>query len=120
MTFQAVDYAKKVFFECYKLIENFQAVDVCLCEQYRGCQSIENFQKIKRRYCYVCQFQDRFNLILLNQVKFDLKKIMCLYNEILITSVEMLTSLQASTTENIFWKDIFFMFLITRKLIWKK
>ena len=47
MTFQAVDYAKKVFFECYKSIENFQAVDVCLCEQYRGCQSIENFKKIK-------------------------------------------------------------------------
>ena len=47
MTFQAVDYAKKVFFECYKSIENFLAVDVCLCEQYRGCQSIENFKKIK-------------------------------------------------------------------------
>ena len=47
MTFQAVDYAKKVFFECYKSIENFQAVDVCLCEQYRGCPSIENFKKIK-------------------------------------------------------------------------
>ena len=65
---------KKVFFEGYKSIENFQAVDVCLCEQYRGCQSIENFQKNKRRYCYVCQSQDRFNLILLNQVSLISKK----------------------------------------------
>ena len=110
MTFQAVDYAKKVFFECYKSIENFQAVDVCLCEQYRGCQSIENFQKNKRRYCYVCQFQDRFNLILLNQVKFDLKKIMCFYNEILITSVEMKKLTSFNNGEYFLERYIFYVF----------
>lgn len=48
ITFEAVDYAKKVFFECYESIENIQAADVYLCEQYSGCQSIKNFQKIKR------------------------------------------------------------------------
>ena len=101
---------KKVFFECYKSIENFQAVDVCLCEQYRGCQSIENFQKNKRRYCYVCQFQDRFNLILLNQVKFDLKKIMCLYNEILITSVEMKKLTSFNNGEYFLERYIFYVF----------
>ena len=110
MTFQAVDYAKKVFFECYKSIENFQEVDVCLCEQYRGCQSIENFQKNKRRYCYVCQFQDRFNLILLNQVKFDLKKIMCLYNEILITSAEMKKLTSFNNGEYFLERYIFYVF----------
>ena len=110
MTFQAVYYAKKVFFECYKSIENFQAVDVCLCEQYRGCQSIENFQKNKRRYCYVCQFQDRFNLILLNQVKFDLKKIMCFYNEILITSVEMKKLTSFNNGEYFLERYIFYVF----------
>ena len=48
MTFQHLDYTKKVFFECFKLIENVKSVDICLCEKYHGCQSIENFQKIKR------------------------------------------------------------------------
>ena len=48
ITFEAVDYAKKVFFECYKSIENVQAADVYLCEQYSGCQSMKNFQKIKK------------------------------------------------------------------------
>ena len=48
MTFQHVDYTKKVVFDCFKLIENVQSVDNCLCKKYYGCQIIENFQKNKK------------------------------------------------------------------------
>ena len=105
MTFQHVDYTKKVFFECFKLIENVQSVDICLCEKYCGCQSIENFQKNKKRYCCVCQFQDRFDFILLNQVKFHLKKLLCLYNETLIALLEI-----KKLAKSIMDKDIFCSF----------
>ena len=40
MTFQQIDYSTKVFFECFKLIENVQSVDIRLCEKYYGGQSI--------------------------------------------------------------------------------
>ena len=40
MTFQHFDYRTKAFFECFKLIENVQSVDIRLCEKYYGCQSI--------------------------------------------------------------------------------
>ena len=55
---------------------------------------LRTFKKIKKRYCGFCQFQDRFDLILLNQVKFDIKKLVCLYNEILIALVEIKKNLQ--------------------------
>ena len=64
---------KKVFFEYYKSIENFQAVDVCLCEQYRVAKVLRTSKKTKED-TVTYQFQNIFNLTLLNQVKFDLKK----------------------------------------------
>ena len=71
---------------------------------------LRTFKKIKKRYCGFCQFQDRFDLILLNQVKFDIKKLVCLYNEILIALVEI-KKFANSTMENIHcWKRIFFVF----------
>ena len=103
MTFQHFDYRTKVFFECFKLIENVQSVDISLCEKYYGCQSIQNFQRNKKRCCCVCQFQDRFDLTFLNQVKFDLKKLVWLYNEILIALVEIKILPKSIMDEDIFY-----------------
>ena len=61
--------------------------------------------KNKKRYCCACQFQDRFDLILSNQVKFDLKKLVCLYNETLIALVEI-----KKLAKSIMEEDIFYIF----------
>ena len=60
----------------------FKKVDKLSCTARGGGGFGSTIKKIKKDSC-ICQFQVRFNLILLNQVKFDLKTLVCLYNEII-------------------------------------
>ena len=46
----------------------------CFCCQCHGCQTIKEFLERRRSYCLICQFQDRFRLCELHQVKRDLQK----------------------------------------------
>ena len=64
---------------------------------------LRTYKKNKKRYCCISQFQDRFDLILLNQVKFDLKKLVCLYNKILIGLVEIKKLAKSVMDEDIFY-----------------
>ena len=50
---------------------------------YSGCCSLEKFLRLKKRYCCICQFQDRFNLWGLNEIKRDLPKLKKYYSEIM-------------------------------------
>ena len=82
---------------------------------------LRTFKKIKKRYCGFCQFQDRFDLILLNQVKFDIKKLVCLYNEILIALVEIKKICKLNNGEYpLLEKDIFCILIKMKKIIWNK
>ena len=83
MSFLEVEYAKKLSFECYKIIVNIQSVGswYCMCHEYLGCQEIKTFIKNERRYCCICQFQDTFNLWELNKVKRQIKQIFQQYTK---------------------------------------
>ena len=72
---------------------------------------LRTFKKnFKRCYC-ISQFQERFDLILLNQVKFDTKKLVCLYNKILIALVEIKKTCKLNNGEySLLEKDIFYIF----------
>ena len=50
MSFLEVEYAKLVFFECYKINENIQSIGswYCICHQYSGCQEVHNFNKERK------------------------------------------------------------------------
>ena len=64
MSAQEVEYIQAIFFECYKIIENIHSIGswFCIWHQYSGCQLIKGFIKGQKRYCYISQFQDSFNL----------------------------------------------------------
>ena len=72
---------------------------------------LRTFKKNLKRCCCISQFQDRFDLILLNQVKFDIKKLVCLYNKILIALVEIKKTCKLNNGEcSLLEKDIFYIF----------
>ena len=72
---------------------------------------LRTFKKNLNRCCCISQFQDRFDLILLNQVKFDIKKLVCLYNKILIALVEIKKTCKLNNGEySLLEKDIFYIF----------
>ena len=62
MSFAEVNEAKRMSYECYKIIDNvlWKGFWYCRCHEYSGCPTILNFLKNNKRYCYVCQFQDEF------------------------------------------------------------
>ena len=78
-------YVKTLFFEGFKIIKNMHTMEhwFGVCQYYSGCCSLENFLRLKKRYCCICQFQDRFNLWGLNEIKRDLPKLKKYYSEIM-------------------------------------
>ena len=101
MAFLEAEYSKSVFFEYYKIIENIQSIGswYCICHEYSGYQKTHSFIKNKRRYCCVCQFQDRFNLWELNEIKRQINKLKRYYMEILTAVCEIIV-----TRQEIIWK----------------
>ena len=61
----------------------------CICHQYSGCQLIKDFVKCQKRYCCICQFQDRFDLWELNDIKREVKKLKNYYMEIMTAVCEI-------------------------------
>ena len=76
---------KKIFHECYRIIENFLYTGhwYCLCDLYEGCQTEMNFIMNTKGYCCICQFDFNFNTDELHKVKHDTAKLRSYYNEIL-------------------------------------
>ena len=66
---------------------------------------LRTFKKIKKDTVASVSSRIDFDFILLNQVKFDLKKLLCLYNETLIALVEI-----KKLAKSIMDKDIFCIF----------
>ena len=82
---------------------------------------LRTFKKNLKRCCCISQFQDRFDLILLNQVKFDIKKLVCLYNKILIALVEIKKICKLDNGEYpLLEKDIFCILTKMKKIVWNK
>ena len=89
MSFQEVEYVKLIFFECYKIIENVHLIGswFCICHQYSG-----------------YQFQDRFKLWELNEIKREVKKLKNYYMDIMtgVCEIKKVTACE----ENIWERDI--------------
>ena len=76
----------------------------CICHQYSGCPLIKDFIKRQKRYCCICQFQDRFNLWELNEIKGEIKKIKNYYMDITtaVCEIKKVTTCE----ENLWERDI--------------
>ena len=109
MSFQEVKYVKSVFFDCYKIIANVHSTGswFYICHQYSGCQLIKDFVKCQKRYCFICQFQDRFNLWELNEIKKEVKKVKNYYMDIInaVCEIKKVTTF----AENFWERDIHYM-----------
>ena len=81
---------KSIFFACYKIIENIHLIGCwfCICHQYSGCQLIKDFVK-RQKDCCICQFQNRFNLWELNEIKKEVKKLKNYYMDIITAVCEI-------------------------------
>ena len=103
MSVQEVQYVKSTFFECYKIIENVHPIRswFCICHQYSGCQLMKDFLKRQKRYCCIYQFQDRFNLWELNEIKREVKKLTNYYMDIMTAVCEIK---KVTTCEENFWE----------------
>ena len=103
MSVQEVQYVKSTFFECYKIIENVNSIRswFCICHQYSGCQLMKDFLKRQKRYCCIYQFQDRFNLWELNEIKREVKKLTNYYMDIMTAVCEIK---KVTTSEENFWE----------------
>ena len=68
---------KSLFFVIYKIIDNINTAGhwFCFCYRCQGRQTINGFLKGRKRYCLIRQFQDRFSLYELHQIKRDLWKL---------------------------------------------
>ena len=96
-------YQKSIFYECYKIIENFNRSGYwhCLCNLYAGCQTKKGFIMSTRRYCPVCQFEGTYDLNELNHVKKDLRKLQTQYYDILGQIFEV----KKNDGTNDFWEE---------------
>ena len=85
MSFIQIEQQKEYFFKSYIAIENIANIGhlYCCCQIYSGSQTIHNFLRNLKMYCYYCQFADCYNLHSLNEIKRDVVRIKKLYNEIL-------------------------------------
>ena len=106
MSFAEVNEAKRMFYECYKIIDNILSKGFwyCRCHEYSGCPTILNFLKNDKRYCYVCQFQDEFSFFRLHKIKkfrFYLKR----YHKKILDRIEEMRPFYSE--EQYFWsRDI--------------
>ena len=76
MSFRQVEKQKEYFFKRYIATDNIASVAhwFCCCNNYFGCQTIQNFLRKQKRYCCCCRFKDSYNLFMLHEVKRDLCK----------------------------------------------
>ena len=109
MSFQEVEYVKSVFFECHKIIENVHSIGswFCICHQYSDYQLIKDFVWRQQRYCCICQFQDRFNLWELNEIKREVKKLKNYYMDIMTAVCEIKKVMECE--ENFWGRDIHYV-----------
>ena len=106
---QEVEYGKAIFFECYKIIENIHSIGswFCIFHQYSGCQLIKDFVKDQKRCCCICQFQDSFNLLELNEIKREVNKLKKHYMDIMVAVCEVK---KVTACEDNFWeRDIHYV-----------
>ena len=103
MSSKEVDYVKTLFFESFKIIENMHTIGhwFCVCQYYSSCCSLENLLRLKKGYSWICQFQGRFNLWDLNEIKRDLPKLKKCYSEIM---KEVCQIKKVITREENFWE----------------
>ena len=92
MSFQEVEYQRKVFAECYKIIENFLHAGryYCLCDRYSGCQTEIDFITNIKNYCCVCLFEQHFDTGTLHRIKRNAVELRSCYNEIMKVVCEAL------------------------------
>ena len=109
VSFQEVDHVKSIFFQCYKIIENVHSIGswFYISHQYSGCQLIKDFVKRQKRYCCICQYQDRFNLWELNEIKRKVKKLKNYYMDIMTAVCEI--KKVTVCKENIWERDIHYV-----------
>ena len=91
MSPQEVEFAKAIFLECYKIIENVHSIRscFCICHQYSGCQLIKDSIKGQIKYCCTCQFQNSFNLWELNEIKREINKLKNYCMDIMVAVCEI-------------------------------
>ena len=85
MSSKEIDHVKTLFFESFKIIENMHTIGYWffVCQYSSGCHSLGIFLRLKKRYCCICQFHDRFNLWDLNEIKRDFSKFKKYYSEVM-------------------------------------
>ena len=73
----SLTYQAKIFYYCYRTIENFlvKAHCYCLCDLYQGCQTKRDCLEGPRDYCCVCRILNHYSIDELNTVKRDILKL---------------------------------------------
>ena len=90
MSSEEVDYQRKLFAECYKIIENvlYAGRYYCLCDYYSGCQTeIDFIMNVKNYHC-ICLFNHHFDTGALHRIKRNTVDLRSYYNEIMIVVCE--------------------------------
>ena len=86
-----LEYRKKVFKECYRIINNFiyMGENYCLCEHYLGLQTQMDFmlRTKTRNICCICSFPSYFNVEML---KHNRRQLRAFYDKLLKICVEAL------------------------------
>ena len=64
---------RRTFKLCYKIIENFlyQGHGYCLCSDYLGPPTEVDYLTRSRNVCCICSFGQRFDTVMLNEIKHD-------------------------------------------------
>ena len=72
-----LEYRKKIFKECHKIIEKFlyQGHQHCLCKVYTGPPTELDFLTRTRNICCVCYFSSHFDTSMLHKMKHDAFKL---------------------------------------------